>query len=276
MLHNGVELKVRVKGRHEASEYRSPIDQQTYIEGRDGSDFSLEIRNTNPHRILVIPSVDGLSVLDGKPASDKSSGYIIEANSHLSIPGWKVDGDTAAKFFFAGEKGGSYSEQAGHGPVNKGVIGLMVFKELVTHSYDTYTTNTFLMGSSGRLTNRLSRGMSPTFGARTMNAVSSSWSANAATPQGATLLSKTTNFTDENPAVEQTLGTGFGEATEFATKKADFKRGDLLAVIQLYYDDKRGLKKRGIELDRVGKQQTRPNAFPAMTEGCAPPVGWKR
>jgi hypothetical protein len=74
------------------------------------------------------------------------------------------------------------------------------------------------------------------------------------------------------PAVEQTLGTTFGEATDFHTTTVQFQRGDLLAMIVLYYDDRQGLKRRGIDVTR---KLAAPNPFPADTpKGCAPPAGW--
>jgi hypothetical protein len=81
----------------------------------------------------------------------------------------------------------------------------------------------------------------------------------------------------EAPAkVEQTLGTGFGKAQDFATQTVTFNRGDLHAMIVMYYDSGEGLKKRGIDLSRRAKSsktQT-PNAFPGMSQGCTPPAGW--
>jgi hypothetical protein len=81
------------------------------------------------------------------------------------------------------------------------------------------------------------------------------------------------------PVVEQTLGTAFGEATDFATTEVTFQRGDLAALMVLYYDDSRGLRARGIEVTRKKQRvvpAVAPEAFPGLkTKGCKPPVGWK-
>ena len=119
-------------GEHTAREYNSPHNRQTYVEGREGSNFILRLTNNTPSRVLAVPSVDGLSVLDGKAAGKDSGGYIIEGRQTLDIPGWKLDGDTAAQFFFAGKKNGqddSYAAQSAQDTANKGVIGLRVYSE---------------------------------------------------------------------------------------------------------------------------------------------------
>jgi len=66
------------------------------------------------------------------------------------------------------------------------------------------------------------------------------------------------------------LGTGFGEATDFSTNKASFDRGDLQSMEVIFYDDNKGLKRVGIEVDTLKT----PNPFPAMQTGCVPPSGW--
>lgn len=77
-------------------------------------------------------------------------------------------------------------------------------------------------------------------------------------------------------APQQNLGTAFGECQGFQTQTVSFARGDMQAMIVLYYDDARGLKARGISLARTKKerQQVAPNAFPGLT-GCTPPAGWQ-
>jgi len=282
MHKSNVTLLVYIKGERPAIEYTSPRDLQTYIEGRDGSEFEIEVVNDNPFQIEAVVSVDGLSVLDGKAAGNSSGGYLVEARSRLRIPGWKVDSGKAAKFTFSGRKDGSYVEQSTGQATNKGVIGLKVFEEAgrnrVTHNPFVVQNNfgavplgggaqwSGVYGSAapsdsssivdGSITTRSLSRMSKG-GGETMKSASRSRSLSASS------------------AVEQTLGTGFGEATEFRTTKVEFTRGDMLALIALYYDDKRGLAKRGIEIVRPSETRyaTRPNPFPD-DEGCAPPPGW--
>jgi hypothetical protein len=89
------------------------MDLQTYVEGRDGSEFEIEFVNNNAHDVEAILSVDGLSVTDGKPAGSDSTGYMVPARGRVRIPGWTLDSKQVANFFFAGAKGGSYAEQSG-------------------------------------------------------------------------------------------------------------------------------------------------------------------
>ena len=70
--------------------------------------------------------------------------------------------------------------------------------------------------------------------------------------------------------VAQSLGTAFGESTQFATQTVSFQRGDLVATLLCHYDEKRGLKERGIRFERRRPRHTEPEAFPGIT-GCRPP-----
>src|SRR5262249_8692277 len=103
-------------------------------------------------RILVIPSVDGLSVLDGKAASHESQGYVIGPRQVLRVPGWKVNGETAAQFTF--QKVGSnqtYSEQMNTGTTS-GVVGFMIFcekQQTIWHSTREHSTRE--IKTSGRV-----------------------------------------------------------------------------------------------------------------------------
>ncbi len=292
MQHNNVTMTIVINaGReHIAREYTSPSDRQTYVEGREGSNFTIRLENRNSFRVLAIPSVDGLSVIDGKPAGDQSSGYIIEARATLDIPGWVVDGGTAAKFFFAGlsASGGdtSYAAQSGNDTAHKGVIGLKVIQEKVSYRNDRfYASGSPVMRSAmssklGSFTKGIvdTRGLSSS--APTGMLQSSSDIGSNATLNNASASYTMDNLSFDDVAVaaaapvQQTLGTGFGDATDFNTTKVDFQRGDLLAVMVIYYDDARGLKKRGIDVSQpVAKL---PNAFPADAVGCAVPAGWKK
>lgn len=255
MIKNNVEMSILINS-HNAREYSSPMDLQTYIEGREGSEFTIRLTNRNSFRVLAIPSVDGLSILDGKPAGSNSSGYILEANQVLDIPGWKVDNATAAKFFFSGMKNNtdeSYVAQSGNDTANKGVIGLMVFNEKPQYQNMMKGIVSAPMGVANPMRS---------FGIASSTLMcSNSITASSATPTMDSAL-------DHDAA----LGTGFGQATDFSTTKSTFERNDLLCLMVMYYKDARGLKKVGID---VAKPIARPSAFPA-DNGCAPPSGWAR
>ncbi len=273
MKNNNIDLSVVIQGQRGelvAREFISPQDRQTYIEGREGSVFTLRIRNNNATRVLAIPSIDGLSVLDGKAAGESSPGYVVDANSTLDIAGWVVDNDTAAKFYFSGMKDNgedeSYVALSGQESANKGVIGLKVFAEKAAPVAFNATTSAF--GGSNL------RGISKGLISPSVSLSVTDYSMTASSAVGGSLYNSSATLSDMMEPVEQTLGTGFGEATDFKTQKTEFKRGDLLAMMVMFYDDARGLKKRGIDVSRPAPRT--PNAFPADQTGCLPPKGWSR
>lgn len=284
MLLNNVSISVIINGR-ELTEYKSPMNFQHYVEGRDGSEFSIVVKNGNSVDVEAVVSVDGLSVTDGEQAGQNSSGYLIPANGEVVIPGWKLDGKEAAKFKFSGKSGGSYAEQAGHGPANLGVIGLMAFARKPSYSYRSPPLRAFGAPRGGDIR----KGMSAT---RSVSYTSADYTQPWNGPQlGSASLSNSVmgsaNATSEVSAMApdavagaelatasvQNLGTEFGDATEFNTESVDFERGDLLAMMELFYDDRQGLKSVGID---VTNRTTRPSAFPADQGGCKPPANWSR
>jgi hypothetical protein len=288
MLINNCEIKVLVKGRPITEFFHNG---QFFIEGRGGSNYEIEFRNNNRFRVEVVLSVDGLSVTDGKPAGEQSSGYLVEALSYVKVPGWTLNNEAAAAFAFSASRGGSYVEQTTGSPVNKGVIGALVYKEKHARSEPYYAANSMR-----------GRGIAPrAFGlSSSMTASSVNYSGNGAGVSGMA-CSAGSSFSDETsafsaalqqnsagilrsnigainvsqPPVQQTLGTAFGEQTSFHVSKVNFDRGDLLSMMILYYDDIRGLKARGIQMDRVRRQVPNPQAFPGLVTGCKPPEGWR-
>jgi hypothetical protein len=152
MYKNSHYFAVRVNGR-QAHEYRSLKvgNSNTYIEGRRGSTYTLDYTNPTPNRVLIVPSVDGLSVMDGKPASDQSRGYVVSPYGSISIPGWRIDGGKVAQFEFrpaSDRDSPTYVDQlkdAGFAvdATNKGVIGLMVFNEKYPNIYSYLNAPTF-------------------------------------------------------------------------------------------------------------------------------------
>lgn len=271
---NNCEINILINGR-KASEYQSPMDFQNYIEGRDGSDFEIEIVNNNGVDVEAILSIDGLSVTDGKAAGIQSSGYLVRANSRFTVPGWMVDGEKAARFRFSGSKGGSYVEQSGGDATNKGVVGAKIFARKNRPVFVPSNNTTMMRGfgvSKGITSDPYSSGISFADSSYTMNCGSAAGGLTVNSELNASLTASAASL-DFSP-VEQTLGTEFGAATDFKTTEVDFERGDILAMMVLYYDDSKGLKQRGID---VKASRNRPSPFPAdEPKGCTPPAGWAK
>lgn len=131
MLKTGYEMIVRPKGRTPADEYSHK--GKIWIEGRENSNYVIELRNNTSNRVCAVVSVDGLGVMDGQPASYNSNGFIVDPHSTIEIPGWIVNNQTAAQFVF-GKKEGSYAAYK-DGESNVGVIGSAWFKEKPRYQY---------------------------------------------------------------------------------------------------------------------------------------------
>lgn len=99
-----------------------------FVEGRAGAAYSIWIKNRCRSRVEVVLSVDGLDVIDGKPASFRKRGYVVGPGETLEVKGWRTGWDSVARFEFS-SVGASYANQRHGDARNVGVIGLAVFGE---------------------------------------------------------------------------------------------------------------------------------------------------
>lgn len=120
------EMLVRPKNRTAADEYYH--QGNVWIEGREGSDYCIELRNHTATPAMFVVSVDGLDVLHGKPAGPQSPGFIVGAFGVTVVQGWNINNQQAAAFLFS-RKSTSYVNQIGGSTTNTGVIGTMVFAQ---------------------------------------------------------------------------------------------------------------------------------------------------
>ena len=234
------ELTIRPNGRNQADEYNHK--SRTWIEGREKSEYTIELKNNTQYRVKAVVSVDGLAVTDGKPASYESKGFVISAYSTVTIPGWLVDNTTAAKFVF-GKKNASYAEMSGNDVSNVGVIGAAFFEEKpieisnVIHPIPTF------------------------YGMKSVN------NAIQASCHRQTLAS--------NAGLYSQVGTEFGPAVEYSTTEVEFKqlKSTPTDVLLVFYDSATNLQKMGIKLKE--RQKNIPDAFPAIDKSyCKPPPSW--
>jgi hypothetical protein len=93
-----------------------------------GVEYAIRVANEGPRRVVAIVSVDGLSVMNGQPASEEHTGYIVAPGGNIVIKGWRRNMDTVAAFAFV-EREKSYAALMGR-PENVGVIGLVAIEEL--------------------------------------------------------------------------------------------------------------------------------------------------
>ncbi len=182
---------------------------EIYIEGRKGSEY--EIRLTNDlyyNRKSYIVSVDGLCVIDGKPAGVDSPSFVLNGKESIIVKGWLKNNQVANKFEFS-KVSKSYSNRVDKGKENVGVIGIMEFIE-----------------EPRTVINTVSRSLSNT-------------------------------YVEPYNMICSNIGTGYGNETDFKTHFIGEKTPDDIHII--YYDDRKGLEKRGVVLDPM---KNRPNAFP--------------
>jgi len=277
------EARLLVRGRP-VTEYHH-TDGNIYVEGRKGSDYSLEFTNNSAERICVLSAVDGLSVMDGKPAGLDSDGYVVDAYSSLKIPGWRLDSNKIAKFAFS-DIGASYAKKTGKSDSNVGVVGFMVFRENVYYNNNFVAYGTAGSGSASYTCDSFSldtlqNGMLGTDSNIPINlSPKGSGSVNITGTESMSGSSGTVRTRAAAASVKPELGTKFGNVAGFQTHDVEFEKRDEQnpdAMMVIYYDSARGLEKRGIRLV-TKRSRGQPTAFPGYQgrkeTGCIPPPNW--
>lgn len=271
------ELSILV-GSKPITEY--PHEGMTFVEGRNGSEYKIRIRNNTYRRACFIVSVDGLSVLDGKDAGDNSPGYIIESHKTLDIACYKVDDQTGAKFVF-GDKENSYAAEIDKGTGNTGVIAVKIFQEHVTPTIYHHTCFPPKPTKSSRYGGKIiGSSASVRSMTRSAGAATKGWGLDQQGWNSAGTYSTNTGDLVGNANMaaepqEQQLGTVFGEAMQWQTETVTFNREAYTAAqMVIYYDSRKNLESRGIRMTKKAKPL--PNPFPGNEEGCPTPPGWRK
>lgn len=260
MIRSNYEVEVLINGKA-AREYGH--QGQAFIEGKKGTPFTIRIKNNGYQRILAVPTIDGLSVMDGKPASYDSPGYIINGYGSYTVDGWRVSDDKVNEFFFTDIED-SYASQKKEGQ-NVGIIGCAIFEEKIKmpdivyklcdhgnhdcHCHDQWhkhwdrSVTLFNTGSTATSINALN----------VTNTMSSNMQS-MANPQ--------INM------VKQDIGTGWGEERESRVTTVSFERkGSPQAVFELRYNTRKELERMGINFNERVAYVAR--AFPGQY--CEPP-----
>ena len=264
---------------------------RTFVEGRPDEAYSIHFKNNFPSRVLVVVSVDGLDVLEGKTANAESSGYVVEANKSLEIKGWRTSTAEVRQFFFD-EKKNSYAAGTDHGTKNCGVIACKVFAEkpLVT----TYApppppaeSEDLAIPPPRHNAPRASRSSPPAqsfdlvlprleeeradgdAGSRAELQRFRSASGGLALPRGAAANSTMLRGLPASSVPEFKLGTGWGAPVRDCVQEVTFERGQELTTMKIYYSDAESLERIGIAL--YPKPVTNPELPQAFAEFCPPP-----
>jgi hypothetical protein len=105
---------------------------RNYAVGEPDRRYTIVLRNNTSFRLEVVLSVDGLDVLDGRPASFAKRGYIMDPRGELEVDGFRQSVDAVAAFRF-GSVRGSYAGRKTGDTRNVGVIGIALFNEIGTN-----------------------------------------------------------------------------------------------------------------------------------------------
>ena len=100
---------------------------QVYVEGEVGQRYAISVRNPTPARLEVVASVDGLDVIDGKPATLHKRGYVLDPGESMVIDGFRLSMADVAAFRFGAVKDSYAARTAGDRHV--GIIGVALFEE---------------------------------------------------------------------------------------------------------------------------------------------------
>jgi len=242
---------------------------QTWVLGQQGQVYRVRVRNANPERVEVVVSVDGRDAVSGDPGDyTRQRGYLVAPYGELVVDGFRQDLDRVATFTFT-TPGDSYSARRGT-PQNVGVIGVAVFREAAevalarppmvrpaprraTGDADSALSEDGLgtAGGFGGLGDRHAKASAPM----------------SAPPKTAADSAQARR----DPAPRQNLGTQYGASQSSPTTEVPFQRATPTrpsAVLGLYYDDARGLRARGIQVDPPRPEAPQP--FP-MNGRFAPP-----
>ncbi len=221
------------------------LDGRTYVAGTAGKNYNLRLVSRSPRRTKVVLSVDGLNVVDGKPAGLGGSGYIIEPYSALDIPGWRLNDEAVARFVF-GAPESSFASSKGKAE-NVGVIGAAFFDEVPPAK------------SEPEKIVRLAAPV-PTAATRGPRIAKGFAAASASTPG----------------TLGGSLGTGFGTKADHAVRQVEFEaREQPAAVLEIRYEDAAILRGLGVEVADESDLVHSPTAFPAEGGYCSPPAGWR-
>ena len=105
------------------------VGDRWFVVGEEGRRYSIVVRNRSDLRLEIVLSVDGLDVIDGRPASLRKLGYILNPHQKLVVEGFRQSTEAVAAFRF-GSVRESYAAEKYHNTRNVGVIGIALFNEV--------------------------------------------------------------------------------------------------------------------------------------------------
>jgi len=268
---------------------------KTYIEAKQDSEYVIEIKNNDYSRAEAVCSVDGLSVMTGKKASENDRGYIVDGYHPIKIEGFRYSDNNVGSFKFE-LKDNSYAASKGKKTKrNCGVIGIRLFEEKKEtvfipsiwietpkpyypwdHPWKPYwgkdytwtdSTSEFIMGDNIK---KQSDDLN--------NITYHNTSCNNVNECDSILRSSTEKEPSKSAYMSSIkpkgfdMGTAWGSNKESKVTTVSFNRGNLVHSLDIYYASRESLIEMGVPINNTTKVPT-PKSFPA---GYAePPKGWR-
>lgn len=295
-MNNNFEIQITVNG-NKCKQYN--FNNKTFIESKQGSEYTIEIKNNYYKRILAVSAVDGLNVLTGETADEMDSGYIIDSYHSEKIKGFRISDDEWAMFKFGYKFNGNiYAQSKEDGSEkNCGVIGLRLFYEydpVVNWVPQTYSLSSSYCPSPGVptwLTDNSSTPINTNFYNQTISdSLSGGTFKNCS--QELNMTYGSSNCSNWNKIVNAApnnidfsclrnssepkgfdMGTEFGRAEKSKVKTVEFQRGLLAHSLDIYYASRESLIEMGVPLTndlKINLPKSFPNSY------CEPPKNWKR
>jgi hypothetical protein len=76
------------------------VGDRWFVVGEEGRRYSIVMRNRSDFRLEIVLSVDGLDVIDGRPASFRKRDYILNPHQKLVVEGFRQSTEAVAAFRF--------------------------------------------------------------------------------------------------------------------------------------------------------------------------------
>lgn len=233
-------------------------DGMTFIEGREGTKYEINISNNSSQRILAVVTVDGYSVLGDN--QEDNSGYIINGHDSLKLKGFRTSEDKVSSFVFAA-KGESRAQKRFGYAKNCGVIGVKIYKE--KEDYAKKFFEKFADIEKNRNQNPWIWPQHPTYPNVPIFTCDVDKNVNYKSQDTTTnynLKHQPSTVSCALRANTFDLGTKMGEELSSPIKYVDFEVGELDATFEIYYATKESLKRNNIT-EKPKQQVYIPRAF---------------
>jgi hypothetical protein len=245
-----------------------------FIEAKEGSEYSVRVKNGTWNRLLAVAAVDGINVLDGKAAGASQAGYVLNGHNSYEIKGFRTSNESVNAFKFA-KKNKSYaakSDETNGDTSNCGVIGVQFFSEkekprpvvIEKHVFHPYPRPHYPWGTPWeddiRCNTTITCDSSSLSGGTQTRCLSNSRGAESQELRATFCANQLQSEVD---AAAFDLGTEFSK-NEISDKVRDveFETGSLYTTFEIYYASRESLQAMGVPLEKTA-QVSFPKAFPS-------------